>query len=125
MNVVTPGSDAENITTYHDALKHGKLLVRSCDSCGTCHHYPRSYCPYCGSGATAWKQAAGLAEVYSITVWRTKTGVTVPAYVKLAEGPTILVIIEGGNAETVRIGDMVRFCGVDLGSGLSVFALDI
>ncbi|WP_081590431.1 zinc ribbon domain-containing protein [Blastomonas sp. AAP53] len=125
MNAVIPGSDAEDITAYHDALKRGQLLVRSCDSCGTCHHYPRSYCPYCGSGATAWRQATGLAEVYSITIWRTKAGMTVPAYVKLAEGPTVLAIIDGDDAQTVRIGDVVRFCGVNLGSGLPGFAHDI
>lgn len=117
-----PGPDIEDFKTYQDALNEGRLIVRRCNACGEHHDYPRSYCPFCGSGDTGWTQSEGVGEVYSITVWRMKSGAMVPAYVTLPEGPTMLVLIHGNDAESVAIGDKVRFAGVKPGSPLPTFS---
>lgn len=119
-----PGPDTEDLKTYQDALAEGRLIVRHCNACGEHHDYPRSYCPFCGSGDTGWTQSDGTAEVYSVTVWRLKTGAMVPAYVTVPEGPTMLALIHGDDAEGVRIGDRVRFAGVRPGSALPTFSRD-
>lgn len=116
-----PGPDAEDIKTYLGALAEGRLIVRHCNACGEHHDYPRSYCPLCGSGDTDWTQSQGVGEVYSITIWRTKAGATVPAYVTLPEGPTMLALIAGDDAESVRIGDRVQFSGIQPDSRLPTF----
>lgn len=119
-----PASDTEDTRAYQDALAQGLLLVRRCNGCGEHHDYPRSYCPFCGSGDTGWTQSEGIAEVYSITVWRLKAGAMVPAFVTLPEGPTMLALIDGQDAEAVAIGDRVRFAGVKPGNALPLFARD-
>ena len=44
---------------FWDAAADGRLLLKRCRSCGEAHYYPRTLCPFCGSGETEWQPAAG------------------------------------------------------------------
>ena len=118
---MTPVSDVEELKAYQDALTQGRLLVRRCNACGEHHHYPRSYCPFCGSSDTGWTEAIGTGEIYSLTVWRRKDHLTVPAFVTLPEGPSVLAIIAGANPQGLKIGGRVRLAAVQENGALPTF----
>ncbi|MBK5288586.1 MAG: Zn-ribbon domain-containing OB-fold protein [Acidimicrobiia bacterium] len=48
----------------------GELRVQRCASCGLHHHYPRMFCPHCGSDELTWVTASGRGTVHSFTVIR-------------------------------------------------------
>ena len=121
---MTPDPDLPHIKAFQDALLAGHLLVGHCRSCNLHHHYPRSYCPLCGSGDTQWVQSDGIGEIYSLTIWRRKNELTVPAFVTLREGPSLLATIVGERAEAARIGDRVRLLPDQTAGGLPAFSRD-
>ncbi len=47
-----------------------QLRFQACADCGAARHPPTPVCPHCRSFKVAWKQAAGVAEVYTYTVIR-------------------------------------------------------
>ena len=119
-----PAPDVQELTAFDEALAQSRLLVRHCNSCGEHHHYPRSYCPLCGSGDTGWTQAAGTGVIYTFTRWRQRDGVTVAAFVTLPEGPSLLCLIEDGDPESLTIGDPVRLAQAQRGGSMPVFIRD-
>ncbi|HKR89600.1 MAG TPA: zinc ribbon domain-containing protein [Phenylobacterium sp.] len=120
---MTPAPDVADLQVYTAALADGRLLLRRCAQCGQHHHYPRSYCPFCSSGETDWTQAVGEGEVYSFTVWRRRDDVSVPAFVTLDEGPSILALIDESVPDQVRIGARVRLAPMRAGQSLPTFSL--
>lgn len=122
---MTPDPDLPHIKAFQDALLAGHLLVGHCRSCNLHHHYPRSYCPLCGSGDTQWVEAEGTGEIYSLTIWRRKNDLTVPAFVTLREGPSLLATIVGEQVEAARIGDRVRLLPDQSAGGLPAFIRDV
>jgi uncharacterized OB-fold protein len=94
---------------FWDAAASGKLLIKTCRSCGEAHYYPRAICPHCFSDATEWLEASGDGAIYSYSVIR--RGAPVPyaiAYVMLAEGVTMMTNIVDCDLDTIRIGQKVR-----------------
>ena len=116
-----PDPDITDIAAFGAALAEGRLLVRHCTACDRHHHYPRSYCPFCGSGATDWTESNGTATIYSLTRWRKRDGAIVPAFVTLPEGPTIMAMIVGDDDERLRIGDRVRLAPTPATPALAAF----
>ena len=92
---------------YWDAAAKGQLLVKKCNACGELHYYPRSICPFCFSGDTAWLAASGKGTIYSYSVMRRVPVPYVVAYVTLAEGPTMITNIVDCDPNAVRIGQAV------------------
>lgn len=102
---------------YWEAAKQGRLLLMRCEACGEHYHYPRPFCPFCMSRKVAWIEASGEGSVYSFTILRRPAYVFAPAYVHLAEGPTILTGITGCDLESLAIGMKVRAVHVETEGG--------
>ncbi|WP_417426807.1 Zn-ribbon domain-containing OB-fold protein [Hoeflea sp.] len=94
-------------TDYWSAAEVGKLLLKSCRSCGEVHFYPRSICPHCFSPDTEWVASDGRGEIYAFTVMRRADPPSVIAYVTLAEGVTMLTNIIDCDEDGLSIGDAV------------------
>jgi len=107
---------------YWQAADAGRLLVKRCAACGEHHHYPRDICPFCGSAATEWREAAGTGRVYSFSTMGEGEAAYTLAYVTLDEGPTMLsnLVGEGPFACGQRV--RVRFLPSDGGHAVPVFA---
>lgn len=102
-----PNEQPDN-TSFWQAAREGKLLLRVCDDCGKRHWYPRVLCPFC-LGTTSWQQASGLGTIYTYSVMR--RGVENPfciAYVTLDEGVTMMTNIVDCDLDSIRIGQRVR-----------------
>ncbi|WP_444813326.1 Zn-ribbon domain-containing OB-fold protein [Variovorax saccharolyticus] len=92
---------------YWEAASDGQLLMRRCTQCGKPHFYPRTLCPFC-LGATAWERVSGEGTIYTFSVMRHSEQPYVIAYVKLAEGPTMMTNIVDCDMDQVHIGQKVR-----------------
>lgn len=99
---------ALTVANYLQAAAAGRLLVAHCNSCGDNYHYPRPCCPFCLSSDTEWLETKGAGVIYSFTVWRKRDAFTVPAFVKLDEGPTIMTEIVGCDVDGLAIGQRVH-----------------
>lgn len=119
-----PQPDVET-QAFWDACNRGQFLLRHCNACGENHFQPRTICPFCFSDDTEWKEASGLATIYSFSVMRRLGGDYVLAYVTLDEGPTVMTNIVADDLNAVRIGAKVRvsFAETDTGYKLPVFNL--
>jgi uncharacterized protein len=93
---------------YWDAAAQGRLMVKQCNACGEHHHYPRSFCPFCFSERTQWRQASGRGTIYSYSVMRRATTPYAIAYVTLEEGPTMMTNIVDCDFGLLRIGQPVK-----------------
>ena len=103
-----PQPDLET-QAYWDAAGEGKLLIKSCTSCGQAFFYPRTYCPNCWSAETGWREATGRGRVYTFTVVHQNDlppfNERVPyvvAIVELEEGVRMTSNIEGVAPDEVR-----------------------
>ncbi len=106
---------------YWERAQQRILLLKHCKDCRTAHHYPRPYCPHCGSEKTEWQIASGAGEIYSFT--RMVRGVETPymmAYVRLDEGVIALTHLQADDWDAVRIGMRVRVDFVPSASGQNV-----
>lgn len=94
---------------FWDAASAGRLLLKYCLSCDRPHWYPRPHCPHCGGARTAFRQASGMATIYSVSVTR-RAGphAYAVAYVTLDEGITMMTNIVDCDLEALRIGDRVQ-----------------
>lgn len=94
---------------FWQACREHRLLITRCSSCGRAHHYPRPFCPRCGSDEVAWEQASGHATLYSWSVVHRNDmrpfDALVPyiaALVDLAEGPRMMTrIVDAAPEELV------------------------
>ncbi|MGE8318824.1 MAG: Zn-ribbon domain-containing OB-fold protein [Comamonas sp.] len=109
---------------FWQAAEQGRLLLRTCRSCNRPHWYPRVLCPLCGSTDTEWREASGDGTLYAFSVMRRVEQPYAVAYVRLAEGPTLLSNIETEALNSLRIGQPVhvRFRRADEGRLMPVFA---
>ena len=64
-----PAINAET-APYWEGARAGRLMIKTCRSCGEAHFYPRAQCPRCRSLDTEWKEASGRGKIYSWTVMR-------------------------------------------------------
>jgi uncharacterized protein len=94
--------------TWWEAAAQGRLLVPKCMACGRAHWYPRAVCPHCGSSAIEMHEAKGTGEVYSYSIMRRAKAPYAIAYVRLAEGTTMMTNIVDCDFDHIRIGMPVR-----------------
>lgn len=100
---------------FWDAARQNQLLVQVCTSCGHAQHPPRPLCVACWGRALEWREASGLATVYSFTVaHRTSTKgfrddtPYVVAIVETDEGARMTTNIVGCDPSAVHIGMRVE-----------------
>ncbi|GGL80884.1 Zn-ribbon domain-containing OB-fold protein [Wenxinia marina] len=93
---------------FWEAAREGRFLLRRCSACGQAHWFPRTLCPFCWSGDTAWEEASGLGTVYSWTVLRAGAVPNIVAYVELREGPRMLTDLVEVEPDAVAIGQLVE-----------------
>lgn len=90
---------------FWDGVAAGKLLIKHCNACGSNYHYPRPLCPSCMSADTDWTEVSGNGTLYTFTLLRDGPA---PAYVTLAEGPTIMTALVDFDPSSIAIGAAVR-----------------
>jgi uncharacterized protein len=93
---------------FWEGAAQGRLLIKSCRSCGEVHYYPRALCPFCFSDATEWQTASGRGTIYAYSVMRRAEVPYAIAYVTLDEGVSMMTNIIDCDLGTVRIGQRVR-----------------
>ena len=93
---------------FSAAAAEGRFMVPTCGDCGKAHWYPRAFCPFCFSFEVTWEAASGRGEIYSYCNGEPAPGTNVIAYVKLAEGPTVLTHILDADPAALRIGLPVK-----------------
>ena len=93
---------------YFDALRDGKLLIKTCLQCKQPHFYPRAGCPLCFSESTEWLESRGTGTLYAYSVLRSAKDLPVLAYVTLDEGPTLMTSIVDSPAGALSNGAAVR-----------------
>lgn len=93
---------------YWTAADEGRLLVKTCKTCGEVHHYPRDICPHCLSADTEWQQAAGTGTVYSFSTMGKGEAAYTLAFVTLTEGVTLMSNLVDCDPAQVFIGQAVR-----------------
>ena len=104
------------------ALAAHRLLLQTCDSCGTHRLPPRAICNVCGSFDGQWTEASGDGTIASWTVSHrvyqpNRTAPYVVVLVRLAE--TSAVILPGGwagapDGSDLAVGTQVRASFLDL-----------
>lgn len=106
----TIASPQPNVETqaFWDAAGEGKLLIKSCNSCGKPHYYPRALCPRCFSDNTEWTEAKGTGEIYSFSVMKRAKIPYAIAYVTLDEGVTMMTNIVDTDLDAIKIGQKVK-----------------
>ncbi|WP_375779421.1 Zn-ribbon domain-containing OB-fold protein [Bradyrhizobium sp. ma5] len=100
---ITPESRAAG-----EAAASGRLLLRSCRSCGQVHYYPRPICPFCFGADTEWVEAKGTGRIYSFSVNRQGNNPYIIAYVALEEGPIMMTNIVDTPPDSVAIDQRVE-----------------
>ena len=108
---------------YWESAKQGKLIVKTCKSCGKLHYYPRTICPHCLSSDTDWVEGSGRGSIYTYSVMRRTEIPYVIAYVTLEEGVTMLSNIVECDVDDVAVGQAVEvvFRDTERGHSLPVF----
>ena len=104
--IAAPVANVET-QAYWDAAEAGKLLVKTCRSCGEPHFYPRALCPFC-FGETDWQETNGEGEIYSFSVMRRAETPYAIAFVKLDAGPTMMSNLVDCDFDGLAIGQRVR-----------------
>lgn len=96
---------------FWDAVREGKLLLRSCNRCGVVHYYPRPFCPSCWSEDVTWVEASGRGTVYTYsTVYRNDLPPFneqlpyVVAIVELEEGPRMMTRLVDTDGVELAVG---------------------
>ena len=93
---------------WWEAAAQGRLLVPKCAACGRAHWYPRAVCPHCASSAIELHEAQGTGEVYSYSIMRRAKVPYAIAYVRLAEGTTMMTNIVDCDFDDIRVGMKVK-----------------
>jgi uncharacterized protein len=110
---------------FWDAAAQGRFLIKRCEACGKAHWYPRTYCPFCGSGKTVWEESPGEGVIYTYSVMhRSPAGPYAIGYVTLDEGPAVLTNFVDVAPDGLSIGMRVkvRFQPTEGGPPAPVFA---
>jgi len=95
---------------FKSYLAEGRFMLQYCRSNASFIFYPRVAAPGSGDTTLEWREASGIAHVYSVTTVRPKP--PAPPYavalVDLLEGPRMMTHVAGIAPEDVRIGMKVR-----------------
>jgi len=100
------------------------IAFQSCSACGHRWYFRRDFCPRCGAGSPADRQASGLGTVHAATL------VTrAPSEELRAHAPYLIVLVDADEgfrlmahgAHQLRIGERVRCRFVSFGGRLIPF----
>jgi len=91
-----PVTDDEDTGGYWQAAAEGRLVVRTCVSCGGVLHLPKPYCHHCGSWDTSWREARSTGTLYSWTVVHHQIHAAFPT-------PYTVVLVELDDPPGVRL----------------------
>lgn len=105
---------------YWEGARRGELLIASCATCASVHHYPRPVCPHCWSVDVTPVRASGLGTVYTYSTIHVNDMAPfrewlpyVAAIVELQEGPRLMTIIDGADNVSVGMPVSARFRPID------------
>jgi uncharacterized OB-fold protein len=118
MNLITSLLAEPTVDTapFWSACDRGEFVLPVCETCERYFHYPRLFCPHCGSDKIGWKAASGKGTVYSYTHvqfspfgdhWASDVPYCV-VQIDLAEGVRFLSRIIGDDRSETRIDDRVE-----------------
>ena len=100
---------------FWDALRKHRLVIQHSPSTGQWVYYPRNLAPGTLADDLEWREASGLATVYTFTVAERPTAPAwqgaspqLIAVVELDEGPKVTTELVGVAPEAIRIGMRVR-----------------
>ena len=96
---------------YQAALDEGRFLIQRCEACAAHVHFPREFCPHCGSAQLAWVRPQGSGTVHAVTTVRRKAGAGGDynvSLIDLPEGVRLMSRVEGLPPSDVKIGQRVR-----------------
>jgi uncharacterized protein len=93
---------------FWEATREERFLIKHCRACDRAHWYPRTYCPFCSSAETEWRDASGAGVIYSYSVMRRSDPIYVMAYVTLEEGPTMMTNLVDCDPDNLSVGSKVR-----------------
>lgn len=108
MPVLPAPKISPEVAHYWDSAGAGRLVVRTCKSCGELHHYPRTACPFCFSRDLDWQEVSGAGVIYSYSIMRRAPVPYAIAYITLAEGVTMLSNIVDADFDSLHIGMNVK-----------------
>lgn len=116
--------DEETAGFWQAATKH-RLVVRTCNTCGTKLHLPKSYCHRCGSWDVGWRDVRPAGSVYSWTVLHHTIHEAFPApctivLVALDEDPSIRFIGQIPGAAELYEGMPMRVRFEDIEPGVTL-----
>lgn len=113
------------------ATREHRLLLQTCETCGSRQHHPRHVCTSCGATSLGWTSSAGAGVLDAVTVVHRppRPDLQAPyvvARVRLDDGPVLLSSVVGTGALGAAIGDRVALTWRDLSDGraLPVFELE-
>lgn len=116
---------------FWQAVAEGRLVVPTCDECGTRFFVPEPLCPACGAGQWSWEQSSGTGAVYSRTIVHQTISPDQPvpfvlAVVDLDDGASLLTHVVEVPVDDVQIGSRVRFAPTKVDDELTLptFTLD-
>lgn len=101
---------------FWESAGRGQLALQRCEACERYVWYPRARCPHCGSADLKWTDSEGDGAVYAVSVHHRsplpeladETPYAV-ALVDLDEGVRLMARVVDVDAESVAIGDRVRW----------------
>ncbi len=109
---------------FWDATRDERLLVQWCDDCDEAIFYPREVCPSCLGTELSWRESAGAATVYAVSVQHRPGNPfmadRVPyavALVDLDDGIRMMTNVVDCDPDTVTIGQRVEVCWEPLSDG--------
>lgn len=123
-----PAANAETMGWWEAAAEH-RLVVETCDSCGTTRHPPGPVCPTCRSTKSHWAELPGTGTVYTYTVVRQAfipaladriPYVVVAVDLDEAGGVRLVSNLVGTEPEDVTIGMRVELAWEDMGPELAL-----
>lgn len=121
----------ETTQPFWDATRDERLLVQWCAGCEVAIFYPREVCPSCLGSDLEWRESAGLATVYAVSVQHRPAfpmyADRVPyavALVDLDEGIRMMTNVVGCDADDVHVDQRVslRWEALSDGRNLPLFA---
>jgi len=115
-------SPPENVEyeEFWTGANEGKLLLPRCKDTQQFFWYPRKVSPFTLSNNIEWMPASGRAVIYTFSIMRRADPQYVVAYVRLAEGITIMTNIVECDPDTLKIGDPVTLVMYESQNGQKV-----
>jgi uncharacterized OB-fold protein len=109
------GRNTPDARRFWEAAEEERLVVQRCDACGEYVFPPQDVCAYCWADELTWREVSGEGTVHSFSTvavdihstWGDRVPYTL-AFVRLAEGPSLVTNLVDCEPEEVEIGMAVE-----------------